>query len=53
LASSVVLFLGCAIVTIGAQAAGPAAGYRIDPVYMAAIEQYAKAAADGSRSWRF
>jgi len=59
-ASSIGLFLACAIGTTAAQAAGPTAGYKIDPEYTraspdgtTAVEQYAKIDADGGYLWQF
>src|SRR5262245_3613871 len=57
-ASSIGLFLACAIGTMAAQAVGPTADYKIKPEHNSAygttaVEQYAKIDADGDYTWQF
>ena len=60
LASSIGLLLACAVGAMAAQAAGPAADYKIDPKRTSTspdgattIEQYARISADGDYAWQF
>jgi len=59
-ASSVGLFVACAVGAAAARTVGPPADYKIDPDHTATspdgtttIEQYAKIGADGSYTWQF
>jgi hypothetical protein len=60
LASSIGLLLACAIGAVAAQAAEPAADYKINPEYTSTspdgattVEQYARISADGEYTWQF
>ena len=60
LASSIGLLLACAVGAVAAQAAGPAADYKINPEYTSTspdgattVEQYARISADGDYTWQF
>src|SRR5262249_31174884 len=59
-ASSIGLFLACAIGTMAAQAVGPTGDYKIKPEHnftspdgTTTVEQYAKIDADGDYTWQF
>jgi hypothetical protein len=59
-ASSISLFLACAIGVATAQTVGPAADYKISSEYTATspngatkVEQYAKTSSDGDYTWQF
>lgn len=60
LASAIGLLLACAVGAVAAQAAGPAADYKINPEYTSTspdgattVEQYARISADGDYTWQF